>query len=268
MLSVWERGLRRLAARRPLWRSFVVAVAAPLVLAALLATAFGALAEEVVDEEEVVTLDRELAQALHEQARPVLTDILLAVSDVGGLVGMGLLALAAAVTLRRRSRLKAAFVVCAYIGSLALVGGLKLGFGRPRPTFVEPLAEETTFSFPSGHATVSMAVVGALCFLVARSRAPLSLRFAVVAAGSFAVLTIGFSRLYLGVHYLSDVLAGWLAGGTALALCIAVLLMLERRAGSPVLRRGDAAGGPRGAALREETASTCSSSASATKAGR
>ena len=91
LLSLWERDLRRLAARRPLWRSFVVTVAAPLVLAALLATAFGALAKEVVDEAEVVTLDRELAQTLHELARSPLTEILLAVSDVVSVAVQGTL---------------------------------------------------------------------------------------------------------------------------------------------------------------------------------
>lgn len=228
--SYLERGVRRLAARRPLWSSFVVAVAPPLLLAAILTTAFGALAEEVVDEEAVVTIDREIAQTLHEQATPAATELWLAVTNAGGLVGMGLLALIAAVVLQRSSRLAAAFVTCAYVGALALVGGLKLGFGRSRPSFVDPLAEETTFSFPSGHATVSLALIGALCFLLARSTTRLGTRVAIVVVSTGAVFAIGFSRLYLGVHYLSDVLAGWLAGGTALALCIAVMLMLEHRA--------------------------------------
>ena len=228
-----EEGLRRLAARRPLWSSFVLAVAALLLLAAILATGFGALAEDVVDKEEIVNVDREIARTLHEHANPAMTDLWLTVTNFGGLVGMALLALAAALTLQRRSRLAAAFVTSAYVGALALVGGLKLGFGRSRPTFVEPLAEETTFSFPSGHATVSLAVLGSLCFLLARSTNRRGARVAIVAVGALAVLAIGFSRLYLGVHYLSDVLAGWLAGGTALALCIAVLLTLEHRARAP-----------------------------------
>jgi membrane-associated phospholipid phosphatase len=231
-----ERGVRRLAARRPLWSSFVVAVAPPLLLGVVLAISFGALAEEVLDEEAVVTIDREVAQTLHEQATPAATELWLLVSNVGGLVGLGLLALAAAVVLQRSSRLAAAFVACVYVGALALVGGLKLGFGRARPTFVEPLAEETTFSFPSGHATVSLALLGALCFLLARSTSRRGTRIAIVAVAAGVVLAIGFSRLYLGVHYLSDVLAGWLAGGTALALCIAVLLTLEHRAQRPVQR--------------------------------
>lgn len=226
------RVVRALVARRPLWSSFIVAVAPPLLLAVLLATAFGALAEEVVDEEAVVGVDREIARALHGRADPAATEFWLAVTNAGGLVGMGVVAVAAAALLQRRSRLAAAFVVSVYVGSLALASGLKVGFGRARPDFAEPLAEETTFSFPSGHAAVSVAVVGALCFLLARSTPRRGERVAIVAVGAVAVLAIGFSRLYLGVHYLSDVVAGWLAGGTALALCIAVLLVLEHRVGN------------------------------------
>lgn len=225
----------RTADERVSW-SYVKAVGPLLALAVAGAFAFGQIAEEVVDQEEVVRFDERIAQELHDRATPGLTDVWLAVANAGGLVGMALVAaLAAALLHRRGSRREAALLVSAYAGALAILGGLKWGFGRPRPEFVEPLAQESTPSFPSGHATVSTAVVGAVCFVVAR-RVRGRARFATIAAGALVVLAIGFSRLYLGVHYVSDVAAGWIAGGTWLALCLTVLVHLEH--GLPA-SRGD-----------------------------
>jgi undecaprenyl-diphosphatase len=153
----------------------------------------------------------------------------MAVTTVGGLVGMGVTTAAVAVALWRRSRLQAVFVVSCYVAALMMVGALKLGFGRERPLLVEPLAVETTPSFPSGHATVSIAVAGALSFLFAWRQRSLWMRAGVIGTAVIVVLAIGFSRLYLGVHYLSDVLAGWLAGGAIVALAAGTLAAIEHR---------------------------------------
>ena len=112
---------------------------------------------------------------------------------------------------RRRA---AALLVAAFIGTLVVNDLLKLAFDRPRPDAVLQSARIFSSGFPSGHAALSSAVYFSASLLatgVARG-------FLLSLAG-FIVLVIGFSRIYLGVHYPSDVLAGWCVGaGFVLAL--------------------------------------------------
>jgi undecaprenyl-diphosphatase len=105
---------------------------------------------------------------------------------------------------------------------------MKLGFRRERPFFPDPLATESTFSFPSGHSLVSLAVYGSVALLLARRVRSPGRRALLFAGTALLVLAIGFSRLYLGVHFLSDVLAGYAAGAAWLALLYAALELRNR----------------------------------------
>jgi undecaprenyl-diphosphatase len=116
----------------------------------------------------------------------------------------------------RRLRL-ALFVLAAVGAGSAFVNLVKLAIRRVRPDVVPHLTSEVTFSFPSSHAAVSVMTYGALALLVVRA-APQLRRFAYGAAG-LCVIAIGATRLYLGVHYPTDVLAGWLFGMTWLLVC-------------------------------------------------
>lgn len=101
----------------------------------------------------------------------------------------------------------------ATIGLAALgVELVKAVVARTRPDILEPIVVERGFSFPSGHATLSMVAYGVLAVLIGRSRLPGSVRAGVIIALGVLVLGIGVSRVYLGVHYPTDVLAGWTAG--------------------------------------------------------
>jgi membrane-associated phospholipid phosphatase len=110
--------------------------------------------------------------------------------------------------------------------TLAVGGGklvnllLKLLFARPRPAWSHPLAMLTSASFPSGHAMQSVIFYGLLGYLVIPRIASWRARVWTVVAGVVLVLLIGLSRLYLGVHYLIDVLAGYAAGVVWLAFSI------------------------------------------------
>jgi membrane-associated phospholipid phosphatase len=116
------------------------------------------------------------------------------------------IALIAFLAWRRRMR-EGLFAGIAIIGSAALNLSTKAFFARDRPSLWESIAPETTFSFPSGHAMGSATVAWVLLLLAWRTpwRWPVGL-----AAVSFATV-VGFSRVYLGVHYPSDILAGWAA---------------------------------------------------------
>lgn len=102
---------------------------------------------------------------------------------------------------------------------------LKHLFQRPRPVLEEPLVHISTFSFPSGHAVASTVFYGALCALVfAHTRSP-ALRALAVLAAMVMVLLVSFSRVYLGAHYLSDVIAGAAVG----LACLLLFLRYVRR---------------------------------------
>lgn len=106
--------------------------------------------------------------------------------------------------------LSAALLVVSTGGSIALTTVLKVVFRRARPEIIDSGYEASFYSFPSGHATVAVGFYGALALLIAlRLESPW--RPLVAAAGIILVASIGFSRLYLGVHYPTDVLAGYLA---------------------------------------------------------
>ena len=94
-----------------------------------------------------------------------------------------------------------------------VVSLVKVRIARDRPELLEPIIVEHGFSFPSGHATLSMVAYGVLAVLVGRTRLPRWLRSVVIFGLGILVGLIGISRVWLGVHYPSDVLAGWALGG-------------------------------------------------------
>jgi undecaprenyl-diphosphatase len=112
--------------------------------------------------------------------------------------------------------------------ALASIGNsaLKLTIARARPDLLDPVVVEHGFGFPSGHSTLSMVAYGVLAVLVSRSRAPASVRFAILVTLGVLVGLIGASRVWLGVHFPTDVLAGWITGGVV----VLVYATLTRRA--------------------------------------
>jgi len=89
---------------------------------------------------------------------------------------------------------------------------------RARPDLLEPIVEERGFSFPSGHSALGMVAWGILGVLVMRTRLPLGVRRGIVAVLGVVILLVGLSRVWLGVHYPTDVLAGWTAGAVIVLL--------------------------------------------------
>ena len=198
-----------------------------LLVLTVAAWVFGAVAEDVVEGD--TRLDTRLADWLHDHASPGWTTFFEAVTFLGNVPTLAAVALASAVVLaskRRAAELQ--LLLLAAVGAQILTLGLKLGFERERPFFPDPLATESSYSFPSGHASVSLAVYGTLGFILARHLDDRRAQIASLAAAAVLVGLIGFSRLYLGVHFLSDVVAGFSVGLAWVALC-AVLLHLRVR---------------------------------------
>jgi undecaprenyl-diphosphatase len=175
------------------------------------ALAFGVLLEEVL-ERETAFFDELILLWLADHRNPLLTDVMRVVTFFGGVV-FTTTALTAALLVAyvRSGNLKVpAFLTFALLGGVGLAPVVKLVVGRPRPDFSQ-LVDVGFHAFPSGHATSAAVVCAALAYVLTRHESWTLSVWIWTAAGMIAFL-IGFSRLYLGVHWPTDVLAGWLLG--------------------------------------------------------
>jgi undecaprenyl-diphosphatase len=158
-----------------------------------------------------------------------LTTVMRQVTDLGGtavLMAIVLSTIATMLLLRRR-RLVAVMLIAA-VGSSALTVILKAVIERPRPITNGEIIFASDSSFPSGHTLESAAIYGALVIIVGSLIASRRIRIGVWAIGAAIAIGIGASRVYLGVHWASDVAAGWLIG-FALVVGIVGLIALDKR---------------------------------------
>ena len=201
--------LRRVAADR-----LTIAAAAWLLVglsvSAFVVWGFAEITEEVI-EGESRAFDRAVLLWIDSNVPAWMDGPMRVVTNLGYYkVVLPLLAAAAGVFYFVRWRLSAVLLVVSTAGGILLTTVLKAVFRRARPEIIDSGYTAGFYSFPSGHATVAVGFYGALTLILAyRLRGPA--RWAVVVVGTFIVLAIGFSRLYLGVHYPTDVLAGFLA---------------------------------------------------------
>lgn len=200
---------------------------------------FGLLAYQVVSGGPLTRVDLRVTLEMVGQRQPGLTRAMLLVSEVHETRKvLALTGLLGAWLLWRRYRRSAAVLLVVPIGMLLNVG-LKNIFQRIRPTLDEPLVQLSTYSFPSGHGVASTVFYGALCALaLAHWNRPAG-RVAAVAGAASLVLLVCFSRVYLGAHYPSDVVAGVAVGLAGLAACLAWLRPWEASGtGRPVPEAG------------------------------
>lgn len=129
----------------------------------------------------------------------------------------------------KRLKSERRILACAGLASIFLIRSSKLFFGRERPNPENWLTSAAGLSFPSGHSAGSFAVLGALFFIIGRSCKKQYRRFLVWSLGAIVVFMVGFSRVYLGVHFPTDVLGGFLLGLSILLLSIAFDDFCERK---------------------------------------
>lgn len=158
--------------------------------------------------------------------------------DLSALGGFTLLWLFGALTLSFlifvHRRAEAAWLFASLAGASLLDASLKALLHRARPTVVPHLTIVSNASFPSGHAMISAAIYLTIAAMLAEAQRTLAARVYLMAAATLIVLLIGCSRVFLGVHWPSDVLAGWCFGGLwALAVFAANRLLRRRFRGSP-----------------------------------
>ena len=200
--------VRRLADRLTL--AAVVWLTVGLAVSALVIWAFAELADGVV-EGESRRFDRAVLLWIHAHSPEWLDGPMRLVTALGyGQVVLPLLAAVVFAFYLKGWTLSATLLLVSTVGGSLLTALLKAVFGRARPELFDSGYTGSFYSFPSGHATVAVGFYGALTLILAYRLRGIA-RSAVVACGVSLVLLIGFSRLYLGVHYPTDVLAGFLA---------------------------------------------------------
>jgi undecaprenyl-diphosphatase len=182
---------------------------------------------EMVDAGETRSIDTALLLALRnpsDPAQPIgpvwMSEIMRDITALGGTAVLTLLSLGVIgyLLLLRRYGL-VALVVVSVGGAMLLNFLLKLGFDRPRPDLVPRLQEVYHASFPSGHSMSSAATYLTLGAMLARVQPRRRLKIYFLSLAIFIMLLVGFSRIYLGVHWPTDVLAGWAAGAVWALMC-------------------------------------------------
>ncbi len=163
------------------------------------------------------------------QGSPAVVTLAQGITFLGGTFWLAAVSVGIVIWLARQRRWRAFSVLAAAIPLTQVCSSLlKLHFARVRPDIVTPLAEVSSASFPSGHAFMSAMIYVSLGVLLARRMTSPWSQAAIVAAAFFLSFLIGLSRIYLGVHYPTDVLAGWAAGTIGAIICSALLVFLER----------------------------------------
>ncbi len=134
---------------------------------------------------------------------------------------------AGALLLARRYRMLVVLLIVVGGGTLLSLG-MKEFFNRPRPPYAELMPYVVTASFPSGHSMLSAIVYMTLAVFLARASDQRSFKIYFIVVGAFVTLLVGVSRVYLGVHYPTDVLAGWSSGLTWAMLCWLIIYFLQQ----------------------------------------
>lgn len=194
-------------------------------LTALLLWGFASVADEVI-EGETTTFDDAVTAFFRERADPTqlwgpgwFEEAVRDVTGLGSFTVLGFILVVTVLYFIMSGRVRtAAFVGLSVIGGTILSTGLKYVFDRPRPDMAEA-ARVFTASFPSGHATMSAVVFLTLGLLLAEATDRRRLKAFFVGLGIFMTVAIGLSRVYLGVHYPTDVIAGWSLGAAWALVC-------------------------------------------------
>jgi len=207
-------------------------------LAGIVAWFFIELLIAVASGSPITGVDRRIINLVATLRTPGVDAVMLFITFLGNVQTILVLALVALiVTLLSRRYEAAVLLVFALLASSLFFSAIKLLVGRPRPLFENARIVQGGFSFPSGHAVVSATFYGTIAFLLIHALSRESLKVLVGLIAALLVLAIGISRIYLGVHYPSDVVAGWVAGVFWLLLVALAEHVWSPRARQPLAPR-------------------------------
>jgi membrane protein DedA with SNARE-associated domain len=191
--------------------------------------AVGGIIQDILAQDPLVLLDAGLATTLQGWATPLATTVLRSITRLASAGGLAVLTGILVAGYGRRGQW---LQIAAWIGTVgggeALLYLFKLLLARPRPPIALRLVAAAGDSFPSGHAMMALVAYGLLAYSLLLKVASWRRRAGVVSAAVVVILLVGFSRLYLGVHYLSDVLGGYAAGLVWLGACVTAAELIRR----------------------------------------
>jgi membrane-associated phospholipid phosphatase len=179
--------------------------------------------DAITESDGVAGLDHPLLQWVIHARTPLLDTILTGYTDIAGPIGMPILAVAAILflALRRRSWTPVILIASAGLGSLLMTVAGKDIIDRDRPPLADAVPPyEYSPSFPSGHTLNAIVIAGIVAYLLMLRQRSTHARVLTIVVASVFAATVGLSRVFLGHHWFTDVLAGWVLGGAWLALVI------------------------------------------------
>ena len=197
---------------------------------------FAAIADAIPERGGLVHFDQFAERWLQLHGTETGESIFSYVSLLGAPVLIAVITIAILAYAYRRDWRRAVGLLTASAGGALLNYLLKMVFHRGRPEFATEFISRSTWSFPSGHAMDSVAGYGFLVFLLLQHPHSTARRRAIIVAYLVLVGAVGYSRVYLGVHYASDVIGGWVAGAAWLVVCMTgYRLPLSRTSSSAAL---------------------------------
>lgn len=212
-------------------------IAFTLSISVLTLAIFGELAYTTLIRNTMDIFDYSVIELIHYYASPSLDKIMLVVTKLGSASFYSVFAtLVLLVLVLLKRKIEASSLLICLLGGNILNEALKHIFMRTRPEFFRVI-QETGYSFPSGHAMVALCFYGMFAFLIARNFSSWQTRFIVFIIAGVFITAIGISRIYLGVHYPTDVLAGFTAGTAWLTFCIAWLMWWEDKRMKQLIRQ-------------------------------
>lgn len=201
---------------------FLVFVAMTLVL--------GEISEDVINREPLTVADAQLSAWLHRHATSALTSAMFIITSFGSTLVVSCIASGLALYLFWQKRFYwFATAVSSVFGGMLLNKLLKFVFHRARPHFTDPILALNSYSFPSGHTMMATVLYGVAAAYLAAQTSDWRRRLSIVFVAWFLIALVGFSRIYLGAHYLSDVLGAMAEGLAWLSLCFTIVHSLWRR---------------------------------------
>ena len=218
------------------WHAETWLLVSVFIVATLLLT-FGFIADEVM-EGSTTTLDQSIVLLFRSGSDnlsgpigpPWVREMARDITSLGSVAVLGIVSLAVvAYLLLAGARAAALLVLVAVVGGVTINSFLKIQLARPRPDLFVPAAKVFTASFPSGHAALSAITYMTLAALLARMTVSPRLRVYFMGVAITLTFMIGLSRVYLGVHYPTDILAGWCIGSAWALICWAIMTRLQRK---------------------------------------
>ncbi len=200
------------------------------------------LVDAVTDGDGIAMVDHPIANFVAGHRAQVLTSAMKVASSAGGPLGMSALAVVAGVLLSVawRSAMPAIVLAVTGAGVAALAQVFKVALGRARPPLAQAAATAPGYSFPSGHAAAAAAILGATAWLLSMRVRSWRGRTAIWSCAAMLAALIGISRVFLGVHWTTDVIGGWVFGiaWLAVVVCCLAAFGLTPMARSPTEARG------------------------------